>query len=408
MATNNFGFQTLTGSERAGYSSINSLISSIDSVLYTASTGIADGGSAVGQLLRWNGTTWAAGTIDGTSIDNNAVALGTKTTGSYVKTLLGTANQVAVSSNDVESADVTISLVSSAILPGSPTVAAAPDFDPNYAPDNKIADTDFVMDALSYAQTGTSITLGGTYLSGAASSANIVVGSIPKDRLSSSAQEWLAPTGALMPFAGSTVPSGWYLCDGRAWGVSGAPSSGSALHTAISGNFPTGLPDLRGRVPLGAGTGAGLTARTIADTIGNETHTLSTGELASHQHTGTTGTESAGHTHAIDHNHGTANTGEAGAHGHNASTSGQMFYGAGANAAVVGASVNSGGTGQAAPVDVSNVGNHAHAFDMPAFTGNSGPVSATHTHSFTSANAGSGTAHNNMQPSLVLNYIIKG
>ena len=407
MATNNFSFETLTGSERAGYSSINSLINSIDSVLYTASTGLADGGSAVGQLLRWNGSTWAASTIDGTSIDNNAVALGTKTTGSYVKTMLGTANQIAVSSNDVESADVTISLVSNAQLPGSPTVQSAPDFDPSYAPDNKIADTDFVMDALSYAQTGTSITLGGTYLSGAASSANIVVGSIPKDRLSSGAQEWLVPTGALMPFAGSTVPSGWYLCDGRAWGVSGAPASGSALHTAISGNFPTGLPDLRGRVPLGAGTGAGLTARTIATNVGNETHALSTGELASHTHTGTTGNESVGHTHTISHDH-TVFTITGGGHSHSAYTTDQMFFGAGSSAAFVGASVNSGGTGVNGPITVSGDGSHTHSVDVPSFTGNSGPVSDSHTHSFTSAASGSGTAHNNMQPSLVLNYIIKG
>lgn len=407
MATNNFGFQTLTGSERAGYNSINDLVRSIDSVLYTASTGLADGGSSVGQLLRWNGTTWAPSTIDGTSIDNNAVELGTKTTGAYVRSLAGTTNQISVTSNNVESSDVTVSIPSSPVIPGTPTVASAPDFTSNYTPDNKIVDTDFVLDALAFAQTGTSITLGGTYLSGVASSADLVTGSIPSSKFTTSVQQSLVPVGSLMPYVGTTAPSGWYLCDGSSFASKGL-SAGNALYDLLVGAGWSALPDLRGRTVIGAGTGTGLTARTLAGTVGAETHSLTTGELASHTHTGTTGNESAGHTHSINHDHGSVNSSEAGAHGHNASTSGQMFYGAGANQAVVGASVNSGGTGQSAPVDVSNVGNHSHSVDLPNFTGTSGGVSANHTHSFTTDANGSGTAHNNMQPSLVMNYIIKG
>ena len=44
------------------------------------------------------------------------------------------------------------------------------------------------------------------------------------------------------------------------------------------------LPDMRGRTPIGVGTGAGLTARALADTGGAETHQLTEAELAAHLH----------------------------------------------------------------------------------------------------------------------------
>ena len=44
------------------------------------------------------------------------------------------------------------------------------------------------------------------------------------------------------------------------------------------------LPKTLGRALAGAGTGAGLTARNLGDAIGEETHTLTVAELASHQH----------------------------------------------------------------------------------------------------------------------------
>lgn len=45
------------------------------------------------------------------------------------------------------------------------------------------------------------------------------------------------------------------------------------------------VPDMRGRVPVGAGTGSGLTARTLGtQNIGEETHLLTLAEIPSHQH----------------------------------------------------------------------------------------------------------------------------
>jgi hypothetical protein len=155
MATEKFTFTTLTGSETAGWQSINTLISSIDAQLYAKGAGIADGGTVVGQLLRWNGTTWVPGTVGASSIDNNSVELGTKTTGSYIRTLSGSANQVSVSANDVESADVTVGLVNNTALPGTPTVETAPVFNSeSIVNDNKVVDRTYVNDALSFATTG--------------------------------------------------------------------------------------------------------------------------------------------------------------------------------------------------------------------------------------------------------------
>ena len=48
-----------------------------------------------------------------TTLDNNSVTLGTHTTGSYVRRILGTSNEIEVSANDVENASVTIGLPNS-------------------------------------------------------------------------------------------------------------------------------------------------------------------------------------------------------------------------------------------------------------------------------------------------------
>lgn len=160
MATQNFTFTTLTGSETAGWQSINTLITSIDTQLYSKASGIATGGTVVGQLLRWNGTSWVAGTVGASGIDNNAVELGTKTTGNYVASVAGQAGEVDVTGSGSESAAVSVRLADNTALRGAATVASAPDFDPAYTADNKVVDTDFVLDALSYATTG-GVTLSG-------------------------------------------------------------------------------------------------------------------------------------------------------------------------------------------------------------------------------------------------------
>ena len=69
------------------------------------------------------------------------------------------------------------------------------------------------------------------------------------------------------------------------------------------------LPDMRGRTPVGAGTGAGLTARAAGQAGGAEAHALSVAQMPSHAHGGTTGWQSNDHSHQYqaDAHAGTAN-----------------------------------------------------------------------------------------------------
>lgn len=95
------------------------------------------------------------------------------------------------------------------------------------------------------------------------------------------------PPGSLQMFAGSTIPSGWLECAGTAVSRTTYASLFAAIGTTWGvgdGSTTFNVPDLRGRSPIGVGTGSGLTARTLGGTGGNETHVLSTAELPSHSH----------------------------------------------------------------------------------------------------------------------------
>lgn len=95
------------------------------------------------------------------------------------------------------------------------------------------------------------------------------------------------PSGAILQFAGSSAPANWLLCNGALvsrttystlFGVIGT------IYGAGDGSTTFKLPDLRGRVPIGAGQGSSLTNRVIAATGGAETHTLTINEMPSHSH----------------------------------------------------------------------------------------------------------------------------
>lgn len=95
------------------------------------------------------------------------------------------------------------------------------------------------------------------------------------------------PSGAVLPYAGPTAPTGFLMCDGSAV----SRTTYSSLFAAISTNFGIGdgtttfnVPDLRGRGPIGAGTGPTLTARSLGATGGEEAHLLATTEMPSHTH----------------------------------------------------------------------------------------------------------------------------
>jgi len=93
--------------------------------------------------------------------------------------------------------------------------------------------------------------------------------------------------GEIIAYAGPTSPdSRWLPCDGSSLLRVDYPDLfnviGVVYGAADSIHF--NLPDLRGRSPIGVGQGTGLSLRSLGDSIGEETHTLTIGELASHVH----------------------------------------------------------------------------------------------------------------------------
>jgi microcystin-dependent protein len=157
--------------------------------------------------------------------------------------------------------------------------------------------------------------------------------------------------GEIITFANDVSPNtNWLSCDGSSVLRTDYPDLFTVIGTTFGSLDGThfSLPDLQGRVPIGDGSGSGLTPRALGDSFGEETHVLTTTELASHTHI------DSGHAHT----EGTA-------------------------IASIGAAI----TGVPVPSAVPSVG----------VTG-SGNASLTTT--------GSDAAHNNMQPSLALHYFI--
>jgi len=191
------------------------------------------------------------------------------------------------------------------------------------------------------------------------------------------------PAGSMMMYAGSAAPAGWLMCDGTSYPTASYTRLQGVIGYTFGGAGPTfNVPDMRSRIPTGAGQGPSLSNYPLGSGGGVETVTLDTTQIPSHTHgvSGNTGSSATGisaplpnHTHNYDRANGN----------------------------------NLGGT----PIGVpSYAGNSA-----VATTGvNAGPIAIsftdpTHSHSInlTSDATGGGLAHTNIQPYLALNYIIK-
>jgi microcystin-dependent protein len=120
------------------------------------------------------------------------------------------------------------------------------------------------------------------------------------------------------------------------------------------------------------GQGSGLTNRVLGAVVGAETHTLSSNEIPSHSHTGTTDSNGA-HTHTITDP----------GHTHTQTTINDDFNNSGTNPP--GFTQDSAG---------SRTWNNINS----ATTGISINSAGAHTHTFTTNTTGGGLAHNNMQP----------
>jgi microcystin-dependent protein len=158
--------------------------------------------------------------------------------------------------------------------------------------------------------------------------------------------------------AAINTPDGWLACNGDLLNKIAYVDLFVAIGNTYGGlitDLSFNLPDMRGRVGIGAGQGADLTLRTMGEKSGVETHALNVGEMPAHNH----GVTDPGHVHGYINNTGDQS--------------------------------------------VNNILSNETAADQEDYSATTG-VSTT---GITINNAGSGNAHNNMQPFLVIRYLIK-
>lgn len=109
------------------------------------------------------------------------------------------------------------------------------------------------------------------------------------------------PTGVILDFGGTLAPPGWLLTDGSSYVRGDYPALFGVIgtrHGAVDGTH-FNVPDIRGRVALGAGSGSGLTSRALAATGGVETVGLSAAQNGQHSHGGSVGVDDRDHYHAL-------------------------------------------------------------------------------------------------------------
>lgn len=101
------------------------------------------------------------------------------------------------------------------------------------------------------------------------------------------------PLGRIEPFAGSTVPTGWLLCDGAAVSRSLYPGLFALIGTTYgAGNGTTtfNVPNARGRALVGRDASQ-TEFDTLGETGGAKTHTLTEAQMPSHTHGPGAGTQ---------------------------------------------------------------------------------------------------------------------
>jgi microcystin-dependent protein len=163
--------------------------------------------------------------------------------------------------------------------------------------------------------------------------------------------------GAIQMFAGSTAPTNWMICDGSA-----IPRTGfAALFSVISTTYGAGdgtttfnIPNLRGKAVVGVDGSAQFT--NLGSTFGELSHTTTVAEMPSHNHT----LHDPGHVHTIT---------------------------------------------PMRVVSVSNTSNNVGV--LSATTPSTGLTTDSAVTGITLDASGGGTPHNNVQPSLALNFIIR-
>ncbi len=92
--------------------------------------------------------------------------------------------------------------------------------------------------------------------------------------------------GEIRPYSFNFPPRGWALCSGQLLPINQNQALFSLLGTTYGGNGTTNfaLPNLNARVAVSEGTGPGLSTKSLGEVGGQAAITLSTNNLPAHNH----------------------------------------------------------------------------------------------------------------------------
>lgn len=92
--------------------------------------------------------------------------------------------------------------------------------------------------------------------------------------------------GEIRTFAINYAPRGWAECNGQLLTISQYTALFSIVGTTYGGDGRTtfGLPNLQDRAAMGQGRGPGLTSRSVGESLGSATETLTLDQMAEHGH----------------------------------------------------------------------------------------------------------------------------
>ncbi|OKO78804.1 tail fiber protein [Bradyrhizobium sp. AS23.2] len=92
--------------------------------------------------------------------------------------------------------------------------------------------------------------------------------------------------GEIRLFGFPRVPDGWFACNGQSLAIAQYQTLFALIGTTYGGDGVNtfNLPDLRGRVAVGQGQGAGFPNYLLGQNGGEETHTLIEAEMPAHSH----------------------------------------------------------------------------------------------------------------------------